>query len=120
MFDAQHDFAAVVYDDHQDPDAVLRDFAASLNAQGLRMYALEVGYFRDSDEYFVPRLSVVPPATARRSRSAARCLDPRSLREPPRLPPVGQRRALLPATNLGVDLLPILAPDPIVDRPAVL
>ena len=36
MFDSQRDFAALVYDDHQDPDTVLRDFAADLNAQGFR------------------------------------------------------------------------------------
>ncbi len=28
MFDAQCDLAALVYDEHEDPDAVLRDFAA--------------------------------------------------------------------------------------------
>jgi hypothetical protein len=28
MFDAQCDLAALVYHDHDDPDAVLRDFAA--------------------------------------------------------------------------------------------
>src|SRR6185503_9776493 len=34
--------------------------------------------------------------------------------------PLGSGVRLLPATNLGVDLLPVLAPDPMVDRPAVL
>ena len=29
MFDAQCDLAALVYHDHEDPDAVLRDFARS-------------------------------------------------------------------------------------------
>jgi Protein of unknown function (DUF2478) len=36
MFDAQCDLAALVYDDQDDPDAVLRDFAADLNAHGFR------------------------------------------------------------------------------------
>ena len=36
MFDAQCDLAALVYDEHEDPDAVLRDFAAQLNAHGFR------------------------------------------------------------------------------------
>ena len=36
MFDAQCDLAALVYGRDQDPDAVLRDFAAGLNARGLR------------------------------------------------------------------------------------
>src|SRR5262245_44301135 len=36
MFDAQCDLAALVYGPDQDPDAVLRDFAAGLNARGLR------------------------------------------------------------------------------------
>jgi hypothetical protein len=34
MFDAQCDLAALVYGRDQDPDAVLRDFAADLNARG--------------------------------------------------------------------------------------
>ncbi|MBR0696935.1 DUF2478 domain-containing protein [Bradyrhizobium lablabi] len=36
MFDAQCDFAALVYDDNDDPDAVLRGFADDLNARGFR------------------------------------------------------------------------------------
>ncbi|HWZ40919.1 MAG TPA: DUF2478 domain-containing protein [Bradyrhizobium sp.] len=36
MFDAQCDLAALVYDAHQDPDTVLRDFAGDLNAHGFR------------------------------------------------------------------------------------
>jgi nucleoside-triphosphatase THEP1 len=36
MFDAQCDLAALVYDEHQDPDAVLRSLAADLKAQGFR------------------------------------------------------------------------------------
>src|SRR6516225_1353138 len=36
MFDAQCDLAALVYDTDQDPDAVLRDFAADLTASGFR------------------------------------------------------------------------------------
>ena len=49
MFDAQRDFAALVYDDHQDPDTVLRDFAASLIAQGLRAVGMvQAGQCADS------------------------------------------------------------------------
>ena len=36
MFDAQCDLAALVYQQHEDPDRVLRDFAADLNARGYR------------------------------------------------------------------------------------
>src|SRR6202030_2384719 len=36
MFHAECDIAAVVYDADQDPDAVLRDFAADLNEHGYR------------------------------------------------------------------------------------
>lgn len=36
MFDAQCDLAALVYERDDDPDAVLRDFAADLNANGVR------------------------------------------------------------------------------------
>jgi hypothetical protein len=34
-----------------------------LNGQGMRMYALEVDYFADQIECFVPRLAVTPPPT---------------------------------------------------------
>jgi hypothetical protein len=40
MFDAQCDLAALVYDDHDDPDAILRDFADRLNAQGCRVIGM--------------------------------------------------------------------------------
>jgi Protein of unknown function (DUF2478) len=40
MFDAQCDLAALVYQQGEDPDTVLRDFAARLNAQGLRAVGL--------------------------------------------------------------------------------
>ena len=36
MFDAQCDLAALVYDQHQDPDRILREFAAELNARDHR------------------------------------------------------------------------------------
>ncbi|WP_439924243.1 DUF2478 domain-containing protein [Nitrobacter sp. JJSN] len=36
MFDAQCDLAALVYDERQDPDEVLREFASGLNANGHR------------------------------------------------------------------------------------
>jgi nucleoside-triphosphatase THEP1 len=49
MFDAECDLAALVYDEHQDPDAVLRDFAADLNARGLRAVGMvQAGQCADS------------------------------------------------------------------------
>jgi hypothetical protein len=40
MFDSQSDLAALVYDKHQDPDQILREFAADLNGQGFRAVGL--------------------------------------------------------------------------------
>ena len=40
MFDSQCDLAALVYEQHQDPDEILRDFAADLNARGYRAVGL--------------------------------------------------------------------------------
>jgi hypothetical protein len=40
MFDSQCDLAALVYDRDQDPDAVLREFAADLNGRGIRAVGL--------------------------------------------------------------------------------
>jgi nucleoside-triphosphatase THEP1 len=49
MFDAQCDLAALVYDEQQDPDAVLRDFAADLNARGFRAVGMvQAGQCADS------------------------------------------------------------------------
>src|SRR5215475_10859151 len=49
MSDARCDFAAVVYDDYQEPDAVLRDFAADLSAQGFRAVGMvQAGQCADS------------------------------------------------------------------------
>jgi hypothetical protein len=49
MFDAQSDLAALVYDEHQDPDAVLRDFAVDLNARGVRVVGMvQAGQCADS------------------------------------------------------------------------
>jgi hypothetical protein len=49
MFDAQCDLAALVYDEHQDPDAVLRDFASDLKAQGFRAVGMvQTGRCADS------------------------------------------------------------------------
>jgi len=49
MFDAQCDLAALVYDEHQEPDAVLRDFAADLNARGFRAVGMvQAGQCADS------------------------------------------------------------------------
>ena len=49
MFDAQCDVAALAYEADQDPDAILRDFAADLNAQGYRAVGMvQVGQCADS------------------------------------------------------------------------
>lgn len=49
MFHAQCDLAALVYGADQDPDAVLRDFAAELKTQGLRVVGLvQAGQCADS------------------------------------------------------------------------
>ncbi len=40
MFDSQCDLAALVYEQHQDPDEILRNFAADLNARGYRPVGL--------------------------------------------------------------------------------
>ena len=49
MFDAQCDLAALVYDEHQDPDAVLRDFADDLKARGFRAVGMvQAGQCADS------------------------------------------------------------------------
>jgi hypothetical protein len=49
MFDVQCDLAALVYGQHQDPDAVLRDLAADLNSQGFRAVGMvQVGQCADS------------------------------------------------------------------------
>jgi hypothetical protein len=49
MFDAQCNLAALIYDEHQDPDAVLRDFATELKALGFRTVGMvQVGQCADS------------------------------------------------------------------------
>ena len=49
MFDAQCDLAALVYGPDQDPDAVLRAFAADLSARGLRTVGMvQAGQCADS------------------------------------------------------------------------
>jgi len=49
MFDAQCDLAALVYDDHDDPDAILRDFASDLNVSGSRVVGMvQAGQCADS------------------------------------------------------------------------
>jgi hypothetical protein len=40
MFDSQCDLAALVYEQHQDPDEILREFAADLNRRGYRAVGL--------------------------------------------------------------------------------
>jgi uncharacterized protein DUF2478 len=49
MFDAECDLAALVYGPDQNPDAVLRDFAAGLNARGFRAVGMvQAGQCADS------------------------------------------------------------------------
>jgi hypothetical protein len=49
MFDTLTDLAALVYEAHQDPDAILRDFASDLNARGLRVVGMtQAGQCADS------------------------------------------------------------------------
>ena len=49
MFDAQCDLAALVYDEHDDPDTVLREFANELNARGFRAVGMvQAGQCADS------------------------------------------------------------------------
>jgi len=49
MSDAQCELVALVYEDHQDPDAVLRDFANDLNARGFRTVGMvQAGQCADS------------------------------------------------------------------------
>jgi hypothetical protein len=56
MFDAQCDLAALVYDQDQDPDAVLRGFAADLATNGIRAVGLvQLGH----REFDVPKLTAV-------------------------------------------------------------
>jgi len=56
MFDSQCDLAALVYEPGQDPDAILRDFAAELKAGGYRAVGLvQLGHHCVD----APRLSAV-------------------------------------------------------------
>ncbi len=49
MFSAKGDIAALVYDEGQDPDAILRDFAADLNAHSHRAVGMvQAGQCADS------------------------------------------------------------------------
>ncbi len=49
MFDARRDLAALVYEAYQDPDAILRDFAADLKARGFRAVGMiQTGQCADS------------------------------------------------------------------------
>jgi nucleoside-triphosphatase THEP1 len=49
MFDAHCDLAALVYEPHQDPDTILRDFASDLNARGFRAVGMtQAGQCADS------------------------------------------------------------------------
>src|SRR3569833_3878255 len=49
MFDAQCDLAALVYDEHDDPDAVLREFATELTTRGARVVGMvQAGLCADS------------------------------------------------------------------------
>jgi hypothetical protein len=56
MFDSQCDLAALVYDQDQDPDQVLRVFAADLGSRGYRAVGLvQLGHHGDD----APRLSAM-------------------------------------------------------------
>jgi nucleoside-triphosphatase THEP1 len=49
MFDARCDLAALVYEAHQDPDAILGDFASDLNGRGFRAVGMvQAGQCADS------------------------------------------------------------------------
>ncbi len=49
MFDARNDLAALVYEAHQDPDAILREFASDLTTRGLRVVGMtQAGQCADS------------------------------------------------------------------------
>jgi nucleoside-triphosphatase THEP1 len=49
MFDALCHLAALVYEPHQDPDAILREFATELNARGFRAIGMiQAGQCADS------------------------------------------------------------------------
>ena len=49
MSDASPDLAALVYETHQDPDAILRDFASDLNGRGFRAIGMiQTGQCADS------------------------------------------------------------------------
>ncbi len=56
MFDSQCDLAALVYEQDQDPDEVLRDFASDLKARGYRVAGLVQTGHRCVD---APRLSAM-------------------------------------------------------------
>lgn len=56
MLDSPCDLAALVYERHQDPDRVLRDFASDLNARGDRVVGLVQTGYHGLD---APRLSAM-------------------------------------------------------------
>jgi hypothetical protein len=56
MFDSQCDLAALVYGQNQDPDGILREFAADLNVRGYRAVGLVQASHHCLD---VPKLSAV-------------------------------------------------------------
>ncbi|GKQ52046.1 DUF2478 domain-containing protein [Bradyrhizobium sp. Ce-3] len=80
MFDAQCDLAALVYDDNDDPDAILRDFAVELKAQGTRVVGMvQTGQCADSSLSAVlvhsgeTLLLAQPPAPSATSSGATGC-----------------------------------------------
>ena len=80
MFDAQCDLAALVYDDNDDPDAILRDFAGELKAHGARVVGMvQTGQCADSSLSAVlvhsgeTLLLAQPPAPSTASSGATGC-----------------------------------------------
>ena len=66
MFDAQCDLAALVYDEHQDPDTVLRDFADDLNAHGFRAVGMLALVAQESVlGVYTSNVASMPPTGAR-------------------------------------------------------
>jgi nucleoside-triphosphatase THEP1 len=77
MFDAECDLAALVYDQGDEPDAVLRDFARGLQARGVRAVGLVQRVHRGHDQRDVAAMlvhsGVEIPLLQRLGRHASGC-----------------------------------------------